>query len=142
MSLRRRIPLVALQRSVYALLTEYAIKIDGKHVQIYDDIPRKAVAPPFITFGDFSYNTGAGKVTEMGDATLEIHIWSKYQGKKEVNEIADDLCQILTSVRLDLCDDGFRTTEQDVSMVEAFEADKYGYHGVLSLRVKIQNIGG
>lgn len=142
MSLRRRIPLVAVQRAIYKLLQDCPITVNGKPVAVYDDVPRNVEALPRITFGDFTHNTGAGKVTEMGDISLRLHIWSRYNGKKEVNEIADDLTSILTSVPLDLQRDGFKAVSQDVTFFEAFEADQHGYHGVLTFNAKIQNLGG
>lgn len=142
MGLRRRIPLVAVQKAVYKLLQDNAITVNSKTVAVYDHIPRDPKPLPWITFGEFTHNSGAGKITEMGDIALRIHIWSKYQGKKEVNEIADDLTYLLTSLPLCFEDSGFITVSQDVTFFEAFEADPDGYHGVLTFNAKIQNIGG
>lgn len=142
MSLRRRIPLVALQRAVFKMLQGYPITINSRVVPVYDDVPRKPGVLPWITFGSFTYNSGAGKTTDMGDTSLHIHIWSDYRGKKEVNEIADDLAAILTSVPLCFPEGGFTAASQDVTFFEAFEADNDGYHGVLTFNAKIQNIGG
>lgn len=142
MSLRRRIPLVAVQRAIYNLLQAFPITANGKPVAVYDDVPGNVEPLPRITFGDFTHNAGAGKVVEMGDVSLRLHIWSRYNGKKEVNEIADDLTSILTSIPLDLEDDGFKALSQDVTFFESFEADKNGYHGVLTFNAKIQNLGG
>lgn len=140
--MRRRIPLVAVQRAIYKLLKDYPIKIKDKAVAVYDDVPQNAASVPRITFGAFTHNSGAGKITEMGDVSLQLHIWSRHQGKKEVNEIADDLTLILTSQRLDLRADGFNAASQDVTMFESFESDGFGYHGVLTFNAKIQNLGG
>lgn len=142
MSLRRRIPLVALQRAVFKVLQDHPISINNRVVPVFDDIPRDPGALPWITFGSFTHSSGAGKITDMGESTLHIHIWSDYHGKKEVNEIADDLALILTSVPLCFPDGGFVTATQDVTFFEAFEADNDGYHGVLTFSAKIQNIGG
>lgn len=138
--MRRRIPLVALQKAIYALLKDYPIKIKDKTVTVFDDVPKNVTDVPRITFGDFTHNPGAGKTTEMGDVSLRLHIWSRYQGKKEVNEIADDLTLLLTSRRLDLSADGFNLASQDVTMFESYEADGFGYHGVLTFNAKIQNL--
>jgi len=71
-----------------------------------------------------------------------VNIWSAYSGKKQVNEIANDVMTILSSVPLDLTADNFKVIEQGCDMFESFPEENYGYRGVITFVVKIQNLGG
>lgn len=134
----RRIPLDALQQGVYTILTEKQTGDDA--VPVYDDVPEGA-ACPYITLGAFTNKFGGSKSTDISDVSLQIHIWSDYSGRAEINRIANDLIAILTSWSIDLSTEGFSVMEQSVDMFEAFSEETYGYHGVLTLVARIQNTG-
>jgi len=129
----RRIPFNALQTGVYSLLSS------GQTTPVYDDVPKEAKLP-FITFGAFTCKKNGAKSIDISDVSLQIHIWSEYYGKSEVNGIADDIATVLASKRIDLSADNFNVIEQDVDFIEAFEEDEGGYHGVLTLVCKVQNL--
>ena len=131
----RRIPLNALQKAIYSALTQY------QTTPVYDDVSESA-APPYITLEAFTCKANGGKAVDISDVSLQLHIWSQYNGKAEVNEIANDIINVLTAVPLDLSADGFRVMSQDIDFFEAFPEDEYGYRGVLTFVAKIQNIGG
>lgn len=128
-----RIPLIALQKALYTTLTTY------QTTPVYDDVPADAVLP-YISLGAFTCKPNGAKRTQISDVSIQIHIWSSYKGKAEVNSIANDVIAVLSSVYLDLAADNFETLNQDVDFFEAFEADQDGYHGVITLIVKIQNV--
>lgn len=132
--IRRRIPMNALQRGVYSILT-------NQTTPVYDDVPPEA-ALPYVTLGAFTCKQTGSKTADISDVSLQIHVWSAYEGKREVNEIANDLTAVLTAWPLDLADDGFKALAQDVDFFEAFPADEGGYHGVITFVAKIQNTGG
>ena len=123
------------------MLTENVITIDDHVVRVYDDVPDDAVCP-YITLGAFTSKRGGSKDADVPDISQQIHIWSKYEGKAEVNEIAEDITAILTAIKLDLSAKKFKVIEQDIDMFEAFPEETTGYHGVLTLIAKIQNLGG
>ena len=136
----KRIPLNALQAGLYQLVTEYAPVVGGRAVPIYDDIP-KGVILPYISFGAFTCRDKAEKTVDVSDVSLQIEIFSDYQGRKEVNEIANDLIAIFGQLKPDLTADGFTIISQDSTMFESFtEADFEGYRGVISYDAKIQNM--
>jgi hypothetical protein len=156
MMIIRRIPMNALQKGVYSILMS---KQEGNIIPVYDDVPEYQldidgnplldeegspipVKLPYVTLGEFTYKRNGTKDTDIGDASQQLHIWSEYKGKKEVNQIADDLTAILTSWAIDLSDDGFKVIEQDVDFFEAFPEEVAGYHGVITFTSKIQNLGG
>lgn len=130
-----RIPLNALQAALYAALTTY------QGTPVYDGVPEEA-ALPYITLGAFTCKPNGAKLTDIADLSLQVHVWSEYRGKREVNEIANGVVAVLASVPLDLSADNFAVLAQDVDFFEAFDEDNGGYHGVVTLVARVQNIGG
>lgn len=131
----KRIPLVPLQKAIYADLLQY------QTTPVYDDVPHNAKLP-YITLGSFTCKNNGAKNTEISDVTLQIHIWSEYSGKAEVNEIANDVIAVLSAVPMDLSADNFKTMIQEIDFFEAFPEESAGYHGVITFVAKIQNLGG
>ena len=131
----RRIPMITLQKGIYSILSRY------QTTPVYDDVPSDAVLP-YITLGAFTDKQTGNKTADIHDISLQIHIWSEYEGKKEVNEIANDITAVLTSWPLDLSAEGFNVMSQDVDFFEAYPEETAGYHGVITFVAKIQNLGG
>jgi hypothetical protein len=134
-NIKRRIPLYILFDEVYRVLSTYQ-----DTCPVYDKVPVKAT-PPYATLGEFTYKQVGSKDADVGNISLQIHIWSVYNGKSEVNEIADDLTQVLTSYPLDLSKNNFAVNDQDIDMFEAFPDSVEGYHGVLTFIAEVQNLG-
>jgi hypothetical protein len=131
----------ALQKGVFSLLTNNVITVGEHVVKTYDAVPEDAVLP-YITLGSFTCKNLGNKTADIVDVSMQVHIWSAYEGKREVNEIADDVTAILTSLPIDLAVDGFNVMSQDVDFFEAFPEEPEGYHGVITFVAKIQNLGG
>ena len=131
----RRIPMNALQKGVYSILST------KQTTPVYDDVPPEAVLP-YVTLGAFTCKQNGGKTSDISDISLQVHIWSEYSGKREVNEIANDVAAVLTAWPLDLVADGFKALSQDVDFFEAFPEDEGGYHGVITFVCRVQNVGG
>lgn len=133
-----RIPLVDFQDGLYLLLTGY-----GQSVPVYDDVPEDAVRP-YITFGGFTCKQNGSKDSSVWDISQQIHIWSEFHGKREVNLVANDLSSLITcpEYKINLAASHFNVLSQDVDFFEAFEEDPNGYHGVLTCTAKIQDLGG
>lgn len=128
----KRIPLNAFAKAAYALLTAH------QTTSVYDDVPENAVAP-YISFGLFTAKEAGTKVNDISDVTLNIDIWSDYSGKKEVNEIANDVIEVLNTGAFTL-DDDFKFISGQVDFFESFAEDDAGYHGVITYLAKIKNI--
>lgn len=133
--IRRRIPMDALQQGVYSILSE------KQTTPVYDSIPSGA-AMPYIALGAFTGKPKANKTVDFSRCTVQIHIWSAYSGKTEVNEIMNDISAVLTSWPIDLSAQNFNVMDQDIEMCEAFETEENGYHGVVTFVAEIQNLGG
>lgn len=132
----KRIPLNVLTKELYELLTA------NLTVPVYDDVPYDAVLP-YITFGLFTCKTAGTKVNDITDVTINIDVWSDYQGKKEVNEIANNINNFLNqldSTTVDLTADNFAFLAGEVDFFEAFSEDGDGYHGVITYLCKIGNM--
>ena len=133
-----RIPMVAFQTAVYSLLTTY------QTTPVYDDVGDTSTAGatyPCVSFGAYHCEPAGGKDVVIFDVTLAAEIWSNYEGKKEINEIADDIAAVYTSYALDLSGAGFIAVSQWIDSLEAFPEEVQGYHGTLTLAAKIQYIG-
>lgn len=124
----------ALQKGVYSILST------KQTTPIYDDVPEGAELP-YVTIGAFTCKSNGAKPTDISDVSLQLHIWSSYSGKMEVNEIANDVTAVLTSWPIDLSADGFSLTRQDVDFFEAFPENSGGYRGVITFVSRIQNLG-
>lgn len=142
----------AMQKGIFSILST------KQSTPVYDDVPSVMydedgalmldedenpipVKLPYITLGAFTCKASGNKTVDMSEISQQIHIWSEYSGKTEVNGIANDITAVLTSWPIDLSADGFEVTSQDVDFFEAFASKSDGYHGVLTFVSKIQNIG-
>lgn len=152
--MKQRIPMTALQTAIYTALVNHQTtpvyddlpigKYDEDGKQIFDDEGNPVpVDFPLITFGAFTWKTNSAKGLAAGDVSLQIQVFSEYNGKKEVNEIMDDVTEVLSSVKLDLSASGFKVLNLEVDFVEAFpEEEDDGYRGVITVVGRIQDMGG
>lgn len=134
-----RIPMMVFQEAVYELLSA------KQGAKIYDDVGAandEKIIFPCVSFGPYKCEPNGGKNIVIFDVTLALEIWSEYEGKKEINEIADDLSAVYTAWHLKLEDKGFCVIDQGIESLEAFPEEEHGYHGTLTIAAKIQQIGG
>lgn len=129
----KRLPQNALVKAMYQRLK----LITGLHV--YDDVPKEATLP-YVTFGMGMSDQNNAKLVDITDTTQEIHIFTDYQGRKQLNNIADTIIESLESSPLDLSADSFQCLSGEVTRYEADSEDTAGYHGVLTFTCKIQNL--
>lgn len=130
--MKKRIPLNALQKGVYDILTA------NQGTPVYDDVPEEA-AFPYISFGLFTAKSNGGKVTDISDVSITLLIWSDYEGKKVVNGIAEEIIAVLGENKPNLSDDDFRMMSLEFDILEAFPEDEYGYRAAVTFIAKIQN---
>ncbi|MDT8900398.1 DUF3168 domain-containing protein [Anaeroselena agilis] len=133
MIIMRRIPMTALQTGLFSLLSA------GQTTPVYDDVPENAVLP-YITIGAFTCKRLPDKTSDIWESSLQIHIWSDYNGKAEINAVANDIATVVSSASIEA--PGFFVISQDVDFFEAFAEEEFGYHGVLTVVITIQNTGG
>jgi hypothetical protein len=129
-----RTSLLDLQASLYARMashTPLVSKISG----IYDEVS-EGTPYPYVTIGNPTVNDWGSYTTEGEDITFTLHVWSDYNGKKEVYEIFDLMLEVLTAP-LSL-DDGFSMEFQRREFMEVLEDNvTNARHGVMRLRFRI-----
>lgn len=129
----KRIPLNVVTAALYQRLTEH------QTIPVYDDVLPDADAP-YISFGLFTCKDDGTKTDDICNVTANIDVWSNYAGKKEVNEISNDIITLIKAALLDLSADGFKHLDSEVDFFESFSEDDSGYHGVITFIFKIQNM--
>lgn len=94
---------------------------------------------PYVVFGTSSSGASdfASHNDEGEDTITTVHIWSRYQGKKEVYEIYQIIRRILHRTRLNLPTS--RQVRQDVRLVSVIvDPDGKTYHGVVRIKSSTQ----
>ncbi|GAI26033.1 unnamed protein product [marine sediment metagenome] len=74
------------------LLTDYVV---------YDENPQN-VPYPYVVMGEITAKDWSDKSADGAEVYSTIHVWSRYHGRKEADEMADALTQALTSSTLAL----------------------------------------
>ena len=82
-----------LQEAIYNRLLG-AISHDGAVVPVLDAVP-EGQTYPYILIGDGTSNDWSSKTHNGQSHLFTIHIWSDYQGRKEVREIMSDIYDLL-----------------------------------------------
>lgn len=132
----RHLPQNALVKAIYTRLNG---QITG--LNIYDDVPDNATIP-YATFGNGKSNNNGAKLLDCTDTTQEIHIFTEYQGRKQLNDFAESIIAKLDGVILDLSADHFAMLRAEVTDYDAYPEDRAGYHGIITVAYKIQYVGG
>jgi len=130
----------ALQAAIYSALTGNAPLMSAV-TGVYDKAPQatdsgSSTAFPYVTIGDDIISAWATDDWSGGDAVFRIHVWSRYGGNKEANQIIGLVRDALDRVPLSVT--GY--TALSVDFEQAFvEPDPDGEtrHGVMEFRVLI-----
>jgi hypothetical protein len=126
--------LLTLQTSVYARLASHT-PLTSKISGIYDEVS-EGTPYPYVTIGNPTVNDWGSHTTEGEDITLTLHVWSDYNGKKEVYEIFNLMLESL-STPLSL-GSGFSMEFQRREFMEVLEDNvTNARHGVMRLRFRI-----
>lgn len=105
----------------------------SKHHEVYDVVDLDQ-SLPFIRIADYNYTRERDKcnLVTSYDITQQIHIWSDYKGKKEINELVDSVIDILENINYVDLD----FIENEVSGVSVTDYDGYK-QAVINLNLKI-----
>lgn len=129
----KRLPNNAVQR---ALLLFLRANVD---IPVYDYVPEEAKLP-FITLGAINVQDQSTKAEDMTHVSIQIHIWSHYKGRYEINILAEELMQLLTKEQLDLGSERFWALSQSIDFYETYPEEDNGYSGILTFEMTIQNM--
>ena len=128
----KRIPFNAITQAVAAVLKK------SVSIPVYDNVPPRA-SYPFITLGSFNVKDTGAKLLDKMQVTVQIHIWSTYRGKREINALADQVINALASNQIDLSKDNYNVFSHWVDFFEVYPEDEHGYNGIVTPMLDIQN---
>lgn len=131
----RRLP----NNELHRMLVYYLRKNLG--APVYDYVPEN-VKLPFITIGAVNIQDKGLKVEDITHASVQIHIWSDYKGRREINLLAERIINLFSTVQLDLTADQFYVNSQGIDFYETYPEGDGGYNGILTLEADIQNLKG
>lgn len=100
--------------------------------RLYDDVPQNA-AFPYVVIDQMQlrdWSTGTERGTEH---MLMLHVWSRYDGKRETHEIADAVRAVLDGAALTLGNHRLVNLAHQFSDLKR-DPDGETYHGVLRFR--------
>jgi hypothetical protein len=106
--------------------------------RVYDYVPEDA-ALPFVTLGNINAEDKSTKSDDIVHLTVQIHIWSNYKGRYEINRLAEKIINALSEHQLDLSEDDFVSTAQGVDFYESYPEEDSGYNGVITFELLVQN---
>ncbi|MGM9987232.1 MAG: DUF3168 domain-containing protein [Bacillaceae bacterium] len=109
--------------------------IQKQKVSVYESVPKNA-SFPYIALGEDTVNDWSTKLEYGEEVTHTIHVFSKFEGKKEVKKILSSILESLTKP-LSLSD-GFFIEFSRMDFMEVFtEQDGTTQHGIVRFRFKI-----
>ena len=107
--------------------------------RVYDFVPEDA-ALPLVTLGNINAEDKSTKSEDIIHMTVQIHIWSTYRGRYEINSLAERIINVLASVQLDLSEEDFYSNAQGVDFYESYPEENSGYNGVITFEMLVQNM--
>lgn len=137
----RKIGFTVLGTAIYSRLTTHALT---NTYRVYNHVPvedkTKNITKPYVVYGkplgirSASFTT---RDTNAEDNTMQIDVWSKAKGDKEVSDIMDNVCQAILSLGLTVV--GYDTPylallEFANILIDGTEPSDLVYHGVVLLR--------
>lgn len=107
---------IALREAVYGILSS------GIGVPVYDDVP-SGKSYPYVEIGEGTVNPWTAKLMGGEEITLTFHVFSRYEGYKEVIEIAARVLEVLMAADVVLAGSSQVITCELVSREVARDAD-------------------
>ena len=122
-----------LQKAAYAALAADAplaglIGADA----IYDHVPQRA-AFPYVVIDQTRINDWSTGTERGSEHLLTLHVWSRYEGKRETYAIADAIRAVFEDTDLPLDDNRLINLTHQYSDLKR-DPDGETYHGVLRFR--------
>jgi hypothetical protein len=126
-------PALALQTGLRAALladTSLVTALGGE--QVFDDVPREAPFP-YITIGDIETRDWSTQTSRGHEHTVTVHLWSRYRGRKQVQDLIAEVDRILDGASPPLT--GYRVVNlSTVFWTAQREPDGEVYRGTMRLR--------
>lgn len=134
---------LAIQGAVYAALTGSAA-LTALVRGVYDAQPRPLTGSdtlqfPYITIGEDTHTDWSTDTESGDDATITIHTWSRYNGRKELKEIQGLIYGALHRRSFDVA--GYALVSCDwISSDSLIDADGETRHGVQTFRLLLDTL--
>jgi hypothetical protein len=126
--------LETLQVSLYSILASHT-PLTSKITGVFDAVPEETPTP-YVTIGNPTVNDWSTKTFDGEDITFTLHVWSDYNGKKEVYEIFNLILEALSNPLP--ISGGFFMEFQRREFMEVLDDNMTGQkHGVIRVRFKI-----
>nr|WP_309101680.1 DUF3168 domain-containing protein [Fredinandcohnia onubensis] len=125
-----------LQQAIFRRLdSDTALK--AKVTGILDDVEEGQVFP-YVTIGEPTITPFETKTTHGEQATVVLHCWSQYAGKKEAYEILNLMLKAMTNAPLQV--EGFSLFKTQLEQMNVIiDIDDVTKHGIMRLRFYINN---
>ncbi|MEH6941526.1 DUF3168 domain-containing protein [Bacillus sp. JJ722] len=121
---------MSLQTAVYQRLSS-DIKLNELITGVYDHVPEDTPFP-YVVIGEPIGNPFEVKILNVEEISLVIHVWSKYEGKKEAYDILN-ACHNAMKYKLDV--QGYKVERTQWENAKVFDdIDGVKKHGVVTLR--------
>lgn len=131
----KRLPNNALASAIYRLLTAHITDVPiTDHVD--DD-----VGLPYVVIGNVTSNEPKEKAQKVLHCAIELHIFSEYRGKAQVDRIGERICDVLNDPNtvIDMSADHWEIVDGGIDTYETYDEDLYGYGGTLTVKVTVQD---
>lgn len=136
-----RLPLNALQKGLYNLIKGSILTEEDNAVPVFDFIPNGQEDFPYIWLGRQEDKPDyLNKSQALHLITQELDIWSTEAGKRECNEIMDDLVHLLTCRFPEMSGFNVLSVELIDSSIEGevYENGLTAYHGKVVFNYTIE----
>lgn len=133
----------ALQAAIYDLLSADTA-ISSLVAGVYDDVPQgsdtgSSADFPYITIGEAVHTAWDTDTSRGDDASITVHVWSRYPGRAETKQIQGAIYDALH--RSNLAVTGYATVGVDWEQSESFlDTDGETRHGVQTFRILLDEI--
>lgn len=128
----------ALQKSVYqTLFSDSGLKaLIGDPPRLYDDVPEDPVYP-YLSLGEVQLSDWSTASDTGLEQRLSFHAFSRYGGRKEVQEILTALYLILHDAALSVDGNSLVTLRFEFAQILR-ESDGETFHGVARYRARTE----
>ena len=105
----------------------------GADARVYDDHPVDIPVMPYVTVGEFVTAPFDTKTSIGREATVSLHVWSSYRGRKEAEQVLKAIYDVLHRQTLTVSGYSF-ILGQFIGSESFIDADGITRHGVCRFR--------
>ena len=125
-----------LQKAVFTKISGASITgIDSVAVGVYDHVPT-GTAYPYISLGEETAINVGSKDKDGNEHTMTLHVWSQYQGRREIKEIMQSIYTQLHDTAISVTGASFVNIKHEFETT-LMEADGITRHGVIRFRAVV-----